>query len=249
MRAANVGQPDMPEKTKTSSRRILAIIGFPLLVAAVLIPATVFRQEIWRLFTSVERLQEWVAASGPVAPLVFIAIQVLQIVVFVIPGEVAQIAGGYLFGTWLGTLYSVAGILIGSAIDFFLARLLGVPFVNALFSAEKVQKTRTLLDSRGSKMVFFLLFLIPGIPKDVLCYVAGLSPLSFRFFILVSMTGRLPGIFGSALIGNSAADRRWILAGSIMAAAVVLFAAGFLLRDRIGKWLRQIAARRGGSPA
>jgi uncharacterized membrane protein YdjX (TVP38/TMEM64 family) len=233
--------------TQPRRRRTLAIIGFPLLVAAVLIPVIIFRHEIWSLFTSVERLQEWVAASGPVAPLVFIAIQVLQVVVFVIPGEVAQIAGGYLFGTWLGALYSVAGILIGSAIAFFLARLLGVPFVNALFSPEKVQETRSLLDSRGSKTVFFLLFLIPGIPKDVLCYVAGLSPLSFRFFLLASMAGRLPGIFGSALIGNSAADRRWILAGSILVAAVVLFVAGFLLRDRIGKWLRQIAARRGGS--
>jgi uncharacterized membrane protein YdjX (TVP38/TMEM64 family) len=237
----------MPANTQPRSRKILAIVGFPLLVAAVLIPVIVFRQEIWRLFTSVERLQEWVAASGPVAPLVFIAIQVIQVVVFVIPGEIAQIAGGYLFGTWLGALYSVAGILIGSAIDFFLARLLGVPFVNALFSAEKVQKTRTLLDSRGSKTIFFLLFLIPGIPKDVLCYVAGLSPLRFRFFILASTAGRLPGVIGSALIGNSAADRRWILAGSILAAAVVLFAAGFFLRDRIGKWLRIIAARRGGS--
>jgi len=238
----------MQANTQPRIRRALAIVGFPLLVAAVLIPVIVFRQEIWRLFTSVERLQEWVAASGPVAPLVFIAIQVLQVVVFVIPGEVAQIAGGYLFGTWLGALYSAAGIIIGSAIDFFLARLLGVPFVNALFSAGKVQETRSLLDSSRSKTVFFLLFLIPGIPKDVLCYVAGLSPLSFRFFILASMAGRLPGIIGSALIGNSAADRRWILAGSILAAAVVLFMAGFFLRERIGKWLRAIAARPGGSP-
>jgi uncharacterized membrane protein YdjX (TVP38/TMEM64 family) len=237
----------MPEKTKTSSRRILALVGLPLLVVAILIPVIVFRHEIWSLFTSVERLKEWVAASGPIAPLVFIAVQVLQVVVFVIPGEVAQIAGGYLFGTWLGALYSVAGIAIGSAIAFFLARLLGVPFVNALFSPEKVQETRSLLDSRGARTVFFLLFLIPGIPKDVLCYVAGLSPLRFLFFILVSMAGRLPGVIGSALIGNSAADRRWILAGTILAAAVVLFAAGFFLRDRIGKWLRAIATRRDGS--
>src|SRR5208283_4459238 len=217
-------------------RSILAIIGFPLFLAALLIPVMIFRHDIWRLFTSLKALEDWVRASGPVAPLVFICVQVFHVIVFVIPGEVVQIAGGYLFGIWPGTLYSVAGILIGSPIDFFLARLLGVPFVNALFSPDKVEKTRALLGTRGSKAIFFFLFLIPGIPKDLLCYVAGLTPLRFRFFILASMVGRLPGIIGSSVIGNSAAEKRWILSVSIFAAAVLLSAAGFLLRGRIEGW-------------
>jgi uncharacterized membrane protein YdjX (TVP38/TMEM64 family) len=235
----------MPEAPQPRSRRLLAIIGFPLFLAALLATVLVFRRDIWRLFSSVRKLEEWVRASGPVAPLVFIAVQVFHVIVFVIPGEVVQIAGGYLFGIWPGTLYSVAGILIGSPIDFYLARLLGVPFVNAIFSAEKVEKTRSLLGSRGSKAVFFFLFLIPGIPKDLLCYVAGLTPISFRFFILASMAGRLPGIIGSSLIGNSAAENRWILSISIFGAAVVLFVIGFFLRGRIEGWLRGMESRRG----
>ena len=91
--------------------------------------------------------------------------------------------------------------------------------------------------------MFFLLFLIPGIPKDVLCYVAGLSPLRFPFFILASMVGRLPGIIGSALIGNSAAQKKWVLAAIVLGAAVVLFAAGFFFRERIEKLLRRIGSR------
>lgn len=225
------------------SRRLFAIIGLPLFLAVILVPVLLYRHDIWRLFTSVKRLEEWVRASGPLAPLVFIAVQVFHVIVFVIPGEIVQIAGGYLFGIWPGTLYSVAGILIGSPIDFYLARLLGVPFVNALFSPEKVEKTRTLLGSRGSKAIFFFLFLIPGIPKDLLCYVAGLTPLRFRFFILASMAGRLPGIIGSSLIGNSAAEKRWILSVSIFVAAVILFMAGFLLRGRIEEWLQRTGSR------
>ena len=136
------------------------------------------------------------------------------------------------------------GILIGSPIDFYLARFLGVPFVNALFSAEKVEKTRTLLGSRGSKAVFFFLFLIPGIPKDLLCYIAGLTPLTFRFFILASIAARLPGIIGSSLIGSSAAEKRWVLSVSIFVGAVFLFLAGLFLRERIEQWLRRIAPPR-----
>ena len=147
--------------------------------------------------------------------------------------------GGYLFGIWPGTLYSVIGILIGSPIDFYLARLLGVPFVNALFPPAKVEKTMALLSTRGSKTAFFFLFLVPGIPKDLLCYVAGLTPLRFGFFIAASMAGRLPGIIGSSLIGNSAAENRWVLSLSIFGASVVLFVAGFFLRKRIEEWLRR----------
>ena len=161
-----------------------------------------------------------------------------------LPGEVAQIVGGYLFGTWLGTLYSGIGLAIGSAVDFLLARYLGLPFVSALFSAEKVEKLRAPLGSPGAKAVIFLLFLIPGIPKDALCYVSGLSPLRFRFFIIASMAGRLPGIIGSSLIGSSAASERWILAGVVLAGALILFGAGFFLRGHLEQWLEKIGMRR-----
>lgn len=242
--AATLGAlEESPGSNRTSRKRLLAFVGFPLLVAALLVPVIIFRADIWRLFTSVPRLVAWVRASGPVAPLLYMAIQIFQIVVFVVPGEVVQIAGGYLFGIWPNTLYSVVGIAIGSAIDFFLARLLGVPFVNAIVAPEKVEGVRKLLVTRSSKLVFFLLFVIPGVPKDVLCYVAGLTPLRFRFFILASMVGRLPGIIGSSVIGDSAAEKKWVLAAVVMGAAVILFVAGFLFRERIEKLLRRLAGR------
>ncbi len=224
--------------------RLPALIAFPLLIAAIFIPAIVFRREIWRLFTSGEELRAWVEAGGAAAPLVFILIQAVQVVVFVIPGEVPQIAGGWLFGTWLGTLYSIIGILLGSCISFFLARLLGVPFVHALFPKEQVGKIEKLLDTPRSKIIFFLLFAIPGIPKDILCYVAGLSPMRFLTFAAISFLGRLPGILGSAFIGNAAAGERWLLAGIVAGIAVLLFGAGFLLRDRIMKLIHRMAGKK-----
>lgn len=227
-------------------RRVLALAGFPLLVAAIAAPVVIWRRELWQLFTSTERLREWIAAAGAFAPLVFVGVQTLQVIVFVIPGEVPQIAGGFLFGPWLGTLLSVCGIAAGSAIDFFLARAAGTPFVRTLFPADQVDRLGRLLGSRGARIAFFLLFLIPGIPKDILCYVAGLSPMRFPFFLGASTLGRLPGIVGSALIGDAAAARRWPLVIGLGAAALALFVAGWLLRERIQRWIESVAERRRG---
>ena len=226
---------------KINGKRLLAIAAFPLLIGALIVPVIIWHDAIWRLFTSAERLHAWVQGWGPWAPIVFICIQAVQVIVFVIPGEVPQIAGGYLFGAWEGTILSVTGILIGSAVSFFLARALGTPFVTALFPREQVDRVRALLVSRSARVVFFLLFLIPGIPKDILCYVAGLTPMRFPFFAAASTLGRLPGIAGSAVIGSAAASSKWLLTGIIAAIAVALFAAGFFLRTRIQGWVEKIS--------
>jgi uncharacterized membrane protein YdjX (TVP38/TMEM64 family) len=224
-------------------KRIAAIAAFPLLIAALLVPVVIWHDAIWKLFTSNLGLREWIRHWGAWAPIVFIVVQAIQVIVFIIPGEVPQIAGGYLFGIWYGTLLSITGIVIGSTAAFFLGRALGTPFVEALFPRDQVERVRKLLVSERARIVFFLLFLIPGIPKDILCYVAGVTPLKFPYFIAVSTLGRLPGIVVSAIIGNAAASNKWVLTAIVSAAAVAIFAAGFFLRSRIQGWVENIAGR------
>ena len=227
------------------ARRILSLAAFPAVFAAILALGIVFRREIWDLFTSSQRLRDWIASAGVGAPLLFIGIQALQVVVFFIPGEIPQIAGGFLFGIWRGSLLSLAGITLGATFNFLMARLLGVPFVRALFPGKNVERVRRIADSGRARLTFFLFFLIPGIPKDILCYAAGLSSLSLGTFLLFSSLGRLPGILGSALMGEAAAGERWLLAGALLLLAVILFVVGFLLRDRIEGLLSRLARRRG----
>jgi uncharacterized membrane protein YdjX (TVP38/TMEM64 family) len=227
-----------------TSRRILSIIAFPLLFLALLVLTVVFWRELWTLFSSPQTLREWIRSTGVVAPLVFVAVQAFQVVFFFIPGEIPQVAGGYMFGLWLGTVLSLLGICLGATFNFMISRLLGVPFVSVLFSAEKVEQARRITTSPKARLSFFLFFLIPGIPKDILCYVAGLSVMKLPVFLLFSTLGRIPGIVGSALIGDAAADRRWILAGTIFFVAVVLFVLGFLFRERIQRVLEQLGRRR-----
>jgi uncharacterized membrane protein YdjX (TVP38/TMEM64 family) len=227
------------------ARRVLSLLAFPAVFAAILTLGLVFRREIWALFSSSERLRTWIAAAGLKAPLLFVGVQALQVVVFFIPGEIPQIAGGYLFGVWQGALLSLAGITLGASFNFLMARLLGVPFVRALFPGKDVERVRRLAESGRARLTFFLLFLIPGIPKDILCYAAGLSSLSLGVFLLYSSLGRLPGVLGSAMMGEAAAGERWLLAGGLMLLAVALFVVGFLLRDRLQALLARLALRRG----
>lgn len=224
----------------------VALAAFPALLAGLVVTTVLLRVQLGALFASPENLRRWVASTGVVAPLVFAAVQAFQVIVFFIPGEIPQVAGGYLFGLWKGTLLSLAGISLGALFNFAISRSLGVAFVHALFSRDKVGRVRRIADAPRAKLSFFLFFLVPGIPKDVLCYVAGLSTMRLSTFFLFSTLGRVPGIMGSALVGDAAADRRWILAGTVLFVAVVLFLVGFFLREPLQRLIERLSRHRAG---
>ena len=175
----------MAETTPPGRRRLnlLKAIGFPL-----------FSSRWWRsalcCATPSGGLSALPTAYGngcrsgaPAAPLVYVAIQVLQVFVFVIPGDTVQIAGGYLFGFWLGLLLTILGIAAGSSINFWLARALGRPLLERFFPKHQIDRLSAVANGSRAQVGFFLLFVIPGIPKDILCYIAGISPLKFPFFL------------------------------------------------------------------
>jgi len=225
-------------------RRIAAITVFPLLVAALVVPVIIWHAELWKVFGSVPKVRTWIEGWGAVAPLAFVGVQAIQVIVFAIPGEVVQIAGGYLFGGWVGILLSLSGILAGSTVAFFLSRWLGRPFVAAVIPAAQIERVEKLLESRSSRIVFFVLFLIPGVPKDILCYVAGLTPMSFLFFLGVSAVGRLPGIVGSSIIGGAARANRWVALGILLLAAIMLFAAGMIFRTQLQALVERVLGKK-----
>ena len=158
-----------------TTRRVLSLLAFPLLFLALLVLTVVYWSELWTLFSSPQTLREWIRSTGVVAPLVFVAVQAFQVVFFFIPGEIPQVAGGYMFGLWLGTVLSLVGITLGATFNFVIARLLGVPFVNVLFAAEKVERTRRIASSPKARLSFFLFFLIPG------CYLIIETSTKFAF--------------------------------------------------------------------
>ncbi|TFG83459.1 MAG: TVP38/TMEM64 family protein [Spirochaetales bacterium] len=226
-------------------KRCAAIVAFPLFIAGILSIAVLYRGPLVALFRSPEAVRSWVDARGLAAPLAFMAIQVLQVVVFVIPGEIVQIGGGFAFGLWMGTLWSVLGILAGSLVNFALGRYLGRPFVLALFGEERLMGIERATASGKAAAGFFLLFAIPGIPKDALTYIAGASRLGLFDFIVISTLGRLPGIIGSAFMGSAVFDRDYRTAIVMVSIASVLFFLGLIFREKLHDLIARLVHRKG----
>ncbi len=222
---------DNPKKKKKT--KLIYIVAFPSLFIAIFIILFIFWDPIMNIFKNADSFKVWVADKGIWAPLVFVGLQIIQVIIFIIPGEVPQIAGGYLFGIWLGSLYSCLGIAIGSAINFALARKLGMPFVKHVLNENQLNTLQKIATSPRAQVSFFILFAIPGLPKDSLCYVAGLSSMRFLFFMIVSSIGRLFGIIGSAWIGSLLAEQSILPAVIIFTFAAILFVLGYLFRNKI----------------
>ena len=218
----------------------LAYIAFPLFIGLIIALVLVFRDELWGLFKDREAIRVWIGERGVLGPLAYIAMQVLQVVIFVIPGELVQVAGGYVFGFALGSLYTLVGIALGSLVNFYAGRLLGRPFVESLFARERIEEIERVTGSGKGAAGFFLLFVIPGIPKDVLCYVAGVSRLGLPAFLAVSMAGRLPGILGSAFMGSAAYTGAYRSAIIVLAVAAALFALGLAFKGKIQELIARL---------
>lgn len=146
-----------------------------------------------------EQLQEKVASTGAIAPLVFIAVSFLQVTFVPIPGVVTILAGNYLFGFWLSFLYSYIGMMIGGIVAWWLGRALGRPYINWLAGSKK-EANNWLARLKGRETVFlFFAFLLPFFPDDLLCSVAGILPIKFSTFLLLQVITRATSI-GSSLL-------------------------------------------------
>lgn len=207
---------------------ILFIIAFIIAIAFLARP-------LMRLVRNIDEFRAWILSFGGAGIVVFIAIQILQVVVFVVPGEVVQIAGGFLYGTLWGTILSVIGITLGSLICFGLARLLGRQVIESIIGYQRVHKFDSFINTSRGETLLFLIFLIPGLPKDVLSYAAGLTPIRFGYFFFITLMARLPGIFLSAYWGANMAEKNYWAAIIIAVLAAVLFLLGVFRGEAIIK--------------
>ena len=149
-----------------------------------------------------ELIREYIDGFGAAGGLVFLAIQILQIVVAFIPGEPIEVLAGMMYGTVPGLLMCMLGCFVGSILVFFLVKWLGRDFVYNFFSEEKVHKLKFLNDKNSFEKLTFILFFIPGTPKDILTYVAGLTPIRPLRFFIISSIARIPSIVTSTLAGS-----------------------------------------------
>lgn len=176
-----------------------------------------------------ERFRQWVDQQGPLAPLLFTGMVILQVIVAVIPGEPLEIAAGYAFGAVEGTILCVLGTFLGGILVFLLVRRFGLRAVEIFFPPEKLQRLRFLHNERRLARWVFLIFFLPGTPKDVMCYFVGLTSMPLRTWALISAVARLPSIITSTVGGNALGMGEYTFAIIVFAATLVISGIGLLL--------------------
>lgn len=180
-------------------------------VFLVFIAVTVFLVYYFGLneyFTSQEKMQEYISGFGVAAPVIFMVIQIVQVIISPIPGNVTTLAGGALFGFWDAFWISSIAITVGSTIAFLIARVFGRRIVVWMVGADRVIKYLDVFVGKQRHMLP-IMFLLPFFPDDILCYIAGISKINFTYFIILTILTRPWGLLVSALIGSGVLSFTW----------------------------------------
>jgi len=212
------------------SKRLVYLAVAALLV--VLVTASVLVGRYGSFLTDPFALREWVRGYGPLAPLVFVALQAAQVIVAPIPGQVLGLVSGFLFGTLWGTVYSLVGATVGSAVVFWLSRRLGRPFVEQALTPETLAKFDRF-STKDGPLALFLVFLIPGLPDDVICFLGGLTGMGIPKMVAISVVGRLPGYLVINATGAGLGSDRVMEALLLLVALVALSVVGYRYRDQL----------------
>ncbi len=216
-------------KKKVGLAITIAIVVFLVLVCIVVgIPLLKFAKDP-------ERFRIWVDSLGVWSYLAFIGILVFQIIFAFIPGEPFELLAGYAFGALEGTLLCMAGILIGSLLVFTLTKKFGVKLVELFFSMDKIRSLKFLHNKQRMYFITFLVFFIPGTPKDLLSYVAGLTPIKLGPWLLLSTVARIPSVLTSIISGDAVGTQNYIFALTVFGITGVLSITGLLIYNAICK--------------
>jgi uncharacterized membrane protein YdjX (TVP38/TMEM64 family) len=180
---------------------------------------------LYEAFRAYHQLREFIVSFGPYSPIAYIFLQVLQVIIAPIPGGAIEFLGGYLFGVKAGLIYSMIGLLLGSWLAFSLAKIFGKPAVEKFVSLQMRRKYDYLIGHQGV-ILSFILFLIPGFPKDALCYILGLTPMHLGIFLIISTIGRIPGTLIATLQGANAFNHQYkafLILSGISAVVIMVF--------------------------
>lgn len=223
---------------KEQSQRQRRLIGAALLILLVFAAGWLFwrvGKPMLQLVSEPARFRDWVQARGIWGRLAYAGMVIVQVLVALIPGEPLEIAGGYAFGALEGTMLCLAAATLGSMLVFALVRRFGVRLVELFFPREKLRSLRFLQSNRRSNYLFMIIFMLPGTPKDLLCYFAGLTDMKLITWLLICSVGRIPSVVTSTIGGDALGTKSYVFAVVVFAVTLALSAAGVLAYQAIQK--------------
>lgn len=197
-----------------------------------------------RMASQPEQFRAWVEGYGLLGKLVFVGMVVLQVLVAFIPGEPIELAAGYAFGFLEGSLLTLGGFLIGSALVYSLVKKFGVKLVEVFFDSRKIREFSFLKNPKKTRAIALILMTIPGTPKDFLSYFAGLTQLKMGEWLAIVAVGRLPSLITSTVTGAAAGSENYVLSIVMLAVTCLITAVGALYYRRISKQQREEEANK-----
>ena len=222
--------PENIRLRKTLSILLLAAI----VIVFSLIAYFVGRPLVREFRESPETFRDYVKSHGPLGPLIMIGIMVMQVIVAFIPGEPFELGAGFVFGWFSGALLCLIGAAAASALVFLAVRKWGVKIAELFFSRDKIKSYSFLQNEKKLDLLVFILFLIPGTPKDLLTYVVGLTPMKLTAFLLITTLARIPSVVSSTVTGSLAQKGSYT-------AAIITYGVTLIVTVICVMWYRRIS--------
>jgi len=224
------------QEKKIKRRKIIINIIALIIFLTVCILVTIWMSPYIKEFTNDPRaFRDYIKENGFLGVLLFLTIQILQVIVSTIPGEFVEIAAGITFGWFFGLVLCEIGILIATVLIFMVCKKLGKPLIDNYVGKGKLKKFDQLDKSPKRDRVLFFLFLIPGIPKDMLIYASAFFDISLSKFLLISLIARIPSIITSTIAGDYILEKKYGEAILIFVITGVITIICYLLYDKIYK--------------
>lgn len=223
------------DQLSSRAQKWIGAVAFILFLGFCLLVGWLVGPPMLRFVSEPEKFRAWVDASGLWGRIAFIGMVFFQVVIALVPGEPLELGAGYAFGTIEGTLLCVAGITMGSLLIFWLVRKFGVRLVEIFFPREKIDRLQFLKDEKKRDLLIFTVFFLPGTPKDLLTYFAGLTEIKFPHYLWMVSIARLPSIITSTWGGSALGDENYLLAILVFAATLGLSLGGWLIYNHISK--------------
>lgn len=234
-------------ETKHKKIRNLLSIAKLLLLLGILagIPLYVYfyMPEFWAQFKTMEGVHSFLERYKTGSIFVYVGLQILQLIVAFIPGQFIQFAGGYAYSFWPGYFLSIIGTAIGTSLAFTIARLLGRDAIHVIFGEERISKFVNQLNSKRAFVIILILFIIPGFPKDLVTYAAGVSAIKLKPFLLLSLVGRTPAMMGTLMMGSMTRKGSYVGVIILAAIAVILFVLCIIKRKDLMKYMDRVYER------
>lgn len=223
------------ENLTLKQKKVLSVIVILLFVGFCAAVTWFIGRPMIRFVEEPEKFRSWVYAHGILGKICFIGMTAFQVIIAFVPGEPLEIGAGYAFGAVEGTLLCVIGITLGSMLTFLLVRRFGVRFAEIFFTIEKIKSLKFLQNEKKLGFIIFLIFFLPGTPKDLITYFIGLTDIKLSHYLLLVSIARLPSVITSTVGGSALGTTKYTLAIVVFSATLLLSGLGLLCYNFISR--------------